>query len=69
LRPWDLYTQAAIRDLAKAMVDHAGYMPSLPGIFPDGIAPVVRVMADSQRELLMMRWGFGYRGFPGLHLR
>ena len=50
--------QKAIRDLAKAMVDHAGNMPSLPGIFPDGIAPIVRTMADGQRELLMMRWGF-----------
>ena len=50
--------QKAIRDLAKAMVDHAGNMPSLPGIFADGIAPVVRAMADGQRELLMMRWGF-----------
>ena len=51
-------SQAEIRGLAKAMVDHAGNMPSLPGIFPDGVAPVVRTMADGQRELLMMRWGF-----------
>ena len=50
--------QKAIRDLAKAMVDHAGNMPLLSGIFPDGMAPVVRTMADGQRELLMMRWGF-----------
>ena len=50
--------QKAIRDLAKAMVDHAGNMPLLSGIFPDGMAPVVRMMADRQRELLMMHWGF-----------
>jgi hypothetical protein len=25
--------QMAIRDLAKAMVDHTGNMPSLPGVF------------------------------------
>jgi putative SOS response-associated peptidase YedK len=50
--------QKAIRDLAKAMVDHAGNVPSLPGIFPDGMAPVVRTMPDGQRELVMMRWGF-----------
>lgn len=50
--------QKAIRDLAEAMVDNAGNMPSLPGIFPDGMAPVVRAMADGKRKLLMMRWGF-----------
>ena len=50
--------QKAIRDVAKAMVDYAGNMPSLPGMFPDGLAPVVRTMDDGQRELLMMRWGF-----------
>ena len=27
--------QKAIRDLAKAMVDHAGNMPSLPAVFPN----------------------------------
>jgi putative SOS response-associated peptidase YedK len=60
--------QKAIRDLAKVMVDHAGNMPSLPGIFPDGIAPVVRTIPDGRRELLMMRWGFpspNPKGPPG----
>jgi len=28
--------QKAIRDLANAMVDRAGNMPSLPAIFPNG---------------------------------
>ena len=42
--------QAAIRDLAKAVVDHAGNMPSLPDIFPIGRAPVVRTMSDCQRD-------------------
>ena len=51
--------QQAIRDLAKAMVDSAGNLPSLPGIFPDGMAPVVLTRpTDGQRELMMMRWGF-----------
>jgi putative SOS response-associated peptidase YedK len=40
------------------MVDHAGKMPSLPAIFPDQLAPVVRTDADGARELTMMRWGF-----------
>jgi putative SOS response-associated peptidase YedK len=50
--------QKAILDVAKAMPDHAGNMPSLPGIFPDGMAPVVRTTPEGARELLMMRWGF-----------
>ena len=58
-------SQAEIRDLAKAMVDHAGNMPSLPAIFPDGMAPVVRTMADGQRELVMMRCGFPAPKLPG----
>ncbi|HUE66296.1 MAG TPA: hypothetical protein VMO78_18140 [Rhizomicrobium sp.] len=58
-------SQAEIRDLAKAMVDDAGNMPSLPGIFPDGMAPVVRTMTDGQRELLMMRWGFSSPSLKG----
>ena len=57
--------QKAISDLAKALVDHAGNMPSLPGIFPDGMAPIIRTIADGQRELLMMRWGFPSPSFKG----
>ena len=56
--------QKAIRDIAKAVVDLAGNMPSLPGIFPDGMAPVVWTMADGERELQMMRWGFYHRRAP-----
>jgi hypothetical protein len=35
-------SQAEVRDLAKAMVDCAGNMPSLPAIFPNGRAPIVQ---------------------------
>jgi hemolysin III len=35
--------QKAIRDLAKTMVDKAGNVPSLPGVFPNRAAPVARV--------------------------
>ena len=48
--------QAAIRELAKAMHDRTGNMPSLPGIFPDYAAPIVR-NAPEGRELVMARWG------------
>lgn len=51
-------SQQAIRDLVKAIRDLTGNMPSLPAIFPNGRAPVVRTAPDGARELLMMRWGF-----------
>jgi putative SOS response-associated peptidase YedK len=50
--------QTAIRALARAMRDTTGNLPSLPGIFPDTMAPVVRTPRDGVRELTMMRWGF-----------
>lgn len=48
--------QQAIRELARAMADRTGNLPSLPGIFPDYQAPIVRNGADG-RELIMARWG------------
>ena len=48
--------QQAIRELARAMIDGTGNLPSLPGIFPDYAAPIVRNHADG-RELTMARWG------------
>ncbi|MEH2480171.1 putative SOS response-associated peptidase YedK [Nitrobacteraceae bacterium AZCC 2146] len=48
--------QAAIRNLFKATRDTAGNLPPLPAIFPDNVAPVVRVQ-EGERELTMMRWG------------
>ena len=49
--------QAAIREFARALLDHVGNLPPLPGVFPDMLAPVVRTTADGDRELTMMRWG------------
>ena len=48
--------QAAIRDLFKIGRDTTGNLPPLPAIFPDQMAPVVRV-SEGERELIMMRWG------------
>jgi putative SOS response-associated peptidase YedK len=48
--------QAAIRALFKVVKDRAGNLPPLPAIFPDGVAPVVRVN-EGERELTTMRWG------------
>jgi len=46
--------QAAIRAAFRAMVDHTGNLPPLPGVFPDQMAPVVRSGPDG-RELAMLR--------------
>ena len=49
--------QAAIRELARAIRDETGNLPSLPGVFPDYAAPIVRTAPDGVRELAMARWG------------
>ncbi len=48
--------QAAIRQLFAVTKDTAGNLPSMPGIFPYKMAPIVR-NADGGRELAMLRWG------------
>ena len=58
-------SQQAIRDLVKAIRDITGNMPSLPAVFPNRMAPVVRTAPDGVRELLMMRWGFPPPVIPG----
>lgn len=49
--------QAEILKAANAMNDMTGNQPSMPGIFPDYPAPIVRTAADGTRELAMVRWG------------
>lgn len=49
--------QDAIRQLADVMHDHIGNQPSLPGIFPDYAAPIVRLGDGGERELHRARWG------------
>lgn len=48
--------QAAILAMARAMTDHTGNMPALPGIYPDYRAPIVRNGPEG-RELAYGRWG------------
>jgi len=48
--------QQAIRELARAAFDQTGNLPSLPGIYPDYPAPIVR-QVDGERVLVMARWG------------
>jgi putative SOS response-associated peptidase YedK len=48
----------AIRQLFRATLDRTGNQPPLPAIFPDQLAPVVRVERDGLRVMETMRWGF-----------
>ena len=48
--------QQAIREFTKALHDITGNMPSLPGVFPDYAAPIVRNTAEG-RQLTKARWG------------
>ena len=47
-----------MRRLFRVRHDRAGNLPSLPDIFPDQLAPVVRMDRDGERAMEMMRWGF-----------
>ncbi len=59
--------QSAIRDLFAAKHDRAGNLPPPPAIFPDQMAPIVRVHEDGERELVLARWGMpGPPQFGGL---
>src|SRR6201985_3297938 len=46
----------AIRRLFGALNSRVGNLPSMPGIFPDYAAPIVRNAPDG-REIVMARWG------------
>ena len=48
--------QAAIRALVRDITDKAGNLRSLPAIFPDTEAPIVR-NGEGGRELVTARWG------------
>jgi putative SOS response-associated peptidase YedK len=47
-----------MRRAFRVMRDLTGNLPSLPAVFPDTLAPVVRTARDGERELSLMRWGF-----------
>jgi putative SOS response-associated peptidase YedK len=49
--------QAAIIALTRALRDRTGNLPSMPGVFPDYSAPIVRNAPDGVRELSLARWG------------
>ena len=49
-------TQEAMHRAFEVSRDSAGNVPPLPAIFPDQMAPIVRL--HDERELTRMRWGF-----------
>ena len=51
-----LKSQEAMRRLFDGLVDRAGNMPPLPGIYPDYSAPIIRNGPEG-RELVIARWG------------
>lgn len=65
--------QAAIRDWFRVRNDRTGNLPLFPGIFPDQMAPIVRVGPNGERELVMARWGMPgppqYGGQPVTDIR
>ena len=65
--------QSAIRDLFAVKHDRAGNLPPMTAIFPDQMAPIVRLGADGGRELVMARWGMPappqYGGAPITNIR
>ena len=65
--------QSAIGDLFSVKHDRAVNLPLLPAIFPDQIAPIVRVAVGGARELVMARWGMPgppqYGGQPVTNIR
>jgi hypothetical protein len=50
-----MHVRPLMRRLFLVKRDLAGNVPGLPAVFPDTMAPVVRVARDG---LTMMRWGF-----------
>ena len=47
----------AIREMASAVLDLTGNLEPQAAIFPDGVAPIVRMTGAGQRELVKARWG------------
>ena len=58
----NLYSIVHPRDeMARAfrvLIDRTANQPPLPAVFPDQLAPIVRVNSASERIMESMRWGF-----------
>ncbi|QXX75575.1 hypothetical protein MHY1_02399 [Methylovirgula sp. HY1] len=49
--------QAAIRAFFRVGRDLSGNLPAMPAIYPDMMAPIIRIGEDGEHQLEMMRWG------------
>lgn len=47
--------QDAMRQLFKSTRDLTGNLPPLSAIFPDAMAPIIRIAEDGERQIEMMR--------------
>lgn len=47
----------AIRQLARAMVDRTGFNEPSRDVYPNYLAPVVRLGEDGEREIAPLQWG------------
>lgn len=47
----------AVRQLARAMVDRTGFNEQSRDVYPNYLAPVVRVWDDGVREIAPLQWG------------
>jgi putative SOS response-associated peptidase YedK len=74
----NLYSQTrsreALRGLFRLSDNRCGEINAQPSIFPKSVAPVVRLAADGERELVAMMWGFplirkGYAPKPVTNVR
>jgi putative SOS response-associated peptidase YedK len=58
----NLYSIVRPRDeMARAfrvLIDRTANQPPLPAVFPDRLAPIVRINSASERMIESMRWGF-----------
>jgi putative SOS response-associated peptidase YedK len=52
------HARDAIKRLFRVESDRTANQPPLPAVFPDQLAPVVRVGSDGLRVMEAMRWGF-----------
>jgi putative SOS response-associated peptidase YedK len=52
--------QAAIAALFRRMNRYVGNLPSMPGVFPDYPAPVIRNAGDAEKMALNqpLKWGY-----------
>lgn len=51
-------SQEEMRRVFRVSRDRVGNLAALPAVYPDTMAPIIRIARDGERELTMMRWGF-----------